>query len=296
MAKRITCYLIGLLLLGWSTTGANHDSARFELQKGFIILSATIDGHTGSFILDSGAPGLVLNSKRFDSTGEDIAMVGSGGQLTGQLVRDRQFQWGAFDMESIDAFTIDLTYLETALDREITGLIGADLFEGYDIYIDYEQRTLHIGDDMCAQKNSDDYVALPLERNDHVLTVNVSYHGRSLRFGIDTGCRSNLISSRLVTAMAPEDIVSGEPIAVVGADQNEVVSRKILISNLEAANSTLEPTEFVSQDLKEMVDATGVQLDGILGHEFFKGSRVWLCKDRKNLYVAKSSFALLALR
>ena len=296
MAQRITCCLIAFLLFAWHPMGANHDSARFELQKGFIILSATIDGRTGSFILDSGAPGLVLNSKRFATRGKDVAMVGSGGSLTGQVVKGKRFEWGSFDMGSIDAFVIDLTYLETSLGREIAGLIGTDLFKGHDILIDYEERTVHIGDDMCGMRDTNEFVALPLERDDHLLTVRIEYRGRSLRFGIDTGSRSNLISTRIVKAMSPKDVASDGPIAVVGADQNPILTEEYIISGLQTVNTDLEPTHFVAQDLSYVKDVTGVNLDGILGHEFFKGSRIWLCKERKNLYVTKSSFELLALR
>lgn len=297
MKRRITCYLIFCLLLVLTTTKAHNDSSSFELRNGFIIVSASLDGVRGNYILDSGAPGLVLNSKRFDHSGEEVQLGGIGGEMSGEIISGHNFIWESFKITSLEAISIDLTYLESAVGESISGLIGMDIFSGRDIMIDYARKQVFIGDQHCCGKaDLENFVALPLVKNDHVLIVKMSYRGTELLFGIDTGSRSNIISRVAADKVFPEDYRRLGSIKLIGADQRETMTEEWLINAFRASNIKMDPIPFVIQDMNPIRKIQEISLDGILGHEFFQESQILIAGDRKTIYVRGNSIPLYVQR
>lgn len=293
MTRKFFCSILACCLIAQTAIKAGHDSASFELQKGFIIIDAIIDGDSGTFILDSGAPGLVLNSRRIDSEGVAIAAKGTGGSIAAQILSDRDFQWSSFDMQNISAISIDLSYLETSLDREITGLVGIDLFKGYDVLIDYGSQTVHIGDAACCAPGSEYATVLPLEIHDHVMTVSMKYGNKTLRFGIDTGSPSNLLCARLLKSFESCDVTELNIVKLVGADQTEITTKKIRLQGLTAEGNALGATDFVLQDMTGL-SRPHLKLHGLLGQNFFGASKVWITKERDHLIIEKTGTSLIA--
>ena len=223
--------MIFCLLLVFTTTEAHNDSSAFELRNGFVIITATLDGVSGSYILDSGAPGLVLNSKRFDLNGQNVELGGVGGKMTGQVVAGHNFMWKSVKLEDVSAVSIDLSYLENAVGVDIAGLIGMDVFRGHDILIDYTSKQVFIGDhSCCSPADLDRYVALPLVKNDHLLIVKMTYRGTDLRFGIDTGSRSNLLSKKASGEIFPEDFRRLGAVKLIGADHRTTPSCSSMVT------------------------------------------------------------------
>jgi hypothetical protein len=277
----------------FTTTEAHNDSSAFELRNGFVIISATLDGDTGHYILDSGAPGLVLNSRRFDLNGTSVELAGVGGSMTGKEVSGHNFTWKSVELDGIDAITIDLGYLEDAVGLDIAGLIGMDVFKGHDILIDYASRHVFIGDhECCSQADVDGFVKLPIVKNDHILTVKMSYRGSELLFGIDTGSKSNLLSKAAAGQIFPEDYRNLGKIKLIGADQRETMTEEWLISAFRASGIPIDPVPYVIQDMTGIDKVQKLGLDGILGHEFFRDSKILISKDRKSLYVKSNAFPL----
>ena len=297
MKRRITCCLVFCLFLVFTTTKAHNDSSSFELRNGFIIVTASLDGVTGSYILDSGAPGLVLNSSRFDLQGETVELGGVGGEMSGQIVSGHDFIWESVVISSLEAISIDLTYLESATGLPLAGLIGMDLFEGRDIMIDYARRQVFVSDqDCCGKADLSNFVPLPLVKNDHVLIVKMSYRGTELLFGIDTGSRSNIISKSAADKVFPEDYRRLDAIKLIGADQRETMTEEWLISAFRASDIDMDPIAFVIQDMDPIRKVQDISMDGILGHEFFQESQIMISGDRKYIYVKSSSIPLYVQR
>jgi hypothetical protein len=265
------------------------------LRNGFVIISATLDGDTGHYILDSGAPGLVLNSQRFDLKGTSIEVAGVGGTTSGMKVTGHSFAWESVEFDGIEAITIDLSYLENAVGLDIAGLVGMDVFQGHDILIDYGSRQVFIGDhNCCSQADVGGFVKLPIVQNDHILTVKMSYRGSELYFGIDTGSKSNLLSKAAASKVFPEDYRNLGKIKLIGADQNEVITEEWLVSAFRASDISIDPIPFVIQDMSSIDKVQNLGLDGILGHEFFRDSKILISKDRKSLYVKSDVIPMYA--
>ena len=68
-----------------STVGKAVAIAPFEMVNGMAVVKATMDGVIGNFILDTGAPGLVINSTENSSTSSYIATSVGGEVEIGEL-------------------------------------------------------------------------------------------------------------------------------------------------------------------------------------------------------------------
>ena len=218
------------------------------------------------------------------------------GKSEASIVRDRDFVWRIVAIEDIEAVSIDLTYLEKALGREIAGLIGFDLFTGYDIIIDYDAHTIALTTDAWQHSYEPDFVRLPLTQHEHILSIEVTYDQRVLRFGIDTGSKSNLLDYCMSALINDEDYVELGPILLTGADQTDTRTKTILIEGLEIGKHNVGPTKFVLADLTPFQEAHGLKLHGILGHPFFENSRLVIDKDRSHVYLSKSVIQAIVSR
>ena len=87
---------------------ASGISGDFELHSGFVVVTAQVDGQAGTYILDSGAPGRVLNARHCRGAKAGIVEVsGTGGTRKAGLVEVRIFQWGNFEKADFEAIVVD---------------------------------------------------------------------------------------------------------------------------------------------------------------------------------------------
>ena len=264
-------------------SGPDHMVAEFELANGFIIVEATVDGHTGAFIFDSGAPGLVLNSTYRTGSGVAIALAGVGGSVSGEIVTPITFALQHLQLENLEALSIDLTYLEEAVQRPIHGLIGLDLFAGYGVMIDYAQQAMRI-----VQSETEGFTAphitLPIEMDGHVPVIILDNAGTQMRFGIDTGSRSNLISQQTVGNIESADYV--KDIELIGADQQVILTSEVNISTLNSQGLCLGELPFVIADLSHTAEVLNAPIDGVLGHNFFQHRQMFINAERTGLLIS----------
>jgi len=255
-----------------------------EIRGGFIVLEANMNGIQGNYILDTGAPGIVLNKKYFAS-GADLRsdqLEGVNGSVQTDIVRDWHFSWNTFQAEGRDAYAIDLTYLEDAVGNRIDGLLGLELFDGYYVLIDYSNESLELWSSIPSVFSRQPTVSLPLESHNHVPFVVLQHGQKSYRFALDSGSKSHLVDqSATKTWGAAVSYLS--PIELVGADQRVMQTSKVEVTGLDAYGISMPPTEFVVTDLSVMERITGFRVDGVLGQPLFDGRYVLIDKDRKYL-------------
>ncbi len=256
--------LFGLLLSPAGSVAATHASP-IDIRGGFIVLMAKVNGVEGTYILDTGAPGLVLNSKyRQGSKALASGLQGLNGDVHTTILPGWTFEWNSYKTSGSDGYAIDLTYLENAADSRIDGLVGLDVFDGYYVLLDYGQRTMELSTTIPEMMARQPSVTLPLEFQDHVPIVLLQHGQRSYRFVLDSGSGSHLIDHAVLTDWNT-DVEVLDPIELVAADQKIVRTMNIEASGLKASGIALPPTQFVVTDLNAIREASGSQIDGILG-------------------------------
>ncbi len=87
-----TLMLILLLLLPFWIFGNEPCSMNFMLKEGIIMVEATVDEKKGIFILDTGAPCLVLNANRFRVKDSKTQLMGASASVPTKEKRVDRFE------------------------------------------------------------------------------------------------------------------------------------------------------------------------------------------------------------
>jgi hypothetical protein len=121
----------------------------FTMAGNLIIIKAKADTIEGNFILDTGAPHLVLNITYFrdykiiQETNEiQTATTGAGASVSRTQIR--QFSIGSIHHRKIDADLTNLGHIENIRGIRILGLIGIDLLKQCEMIIDYERSLIYL--------------------------------------------------------------------------------------------------------------------------------------------------------
>ena len=126
---------------------------RLSSKSGHIITKALINGHTGRFIIDTGASATCINnamSEKFQLESENMnQQIGTAsGSLTPQIAYNNSMQLGDWTDNDCSLLTMDMTFINQALKAErmraIQGLLGADFLIKSKAIIDYSSKKIYL--------------------------------------------------------------------------------------------------------------------------------------------------------
>jgi hypothetical protein len=174
--------------------------APFVLLNHLPVVQATVDGHTGNFILDTGAEVSYLNHHYFAGV---PTTTPSGTGATGALqqtatYRVRHFAWQGFLLRDVRLTATDLTHLGAA---PLLGLLGADLLRQYAVTLDYATRTVVLrGPDEPPLPPP--RLTLPFTQRGHLPVIPVLIAGQTYDLTIDSGASVYHLTRRRRSAAA----------------------------------------------------------------------------------------------
>lgn len=283
---RIVILFFCSVLSGYCMAAVVH-SATVEIRNGFVLLQASVNGKPGIYLLDSGAPGLVLNSTRHSDTrrSKHESLSGVNGQINTTVITRWDFAWHNFSKKGNDAFAIDLSAIESVLGQNLDGLVGMDVFQDYYVLIDYATATLELWTVIPHEFTFHGTMELPLKMIGHIPVVTLTKDGRTLLFVLDTGSTVHLIDRRTLSKWDDDVLFSGE-IYLVGGNQQLTRTQKIETQELLAQGVPLRSTsQFVITDLSEISVLAGTQIDGVLGSPVFSDCRILIDRERSYMRI-----------
>ncbi len=192
------------------STRIQTDSLNFSTAGNLIIIQATVNNQSGHFILDTGAPGLILNSTYFRHLRPLEASVESAG-ITGpahaaEKVLVDNLALGSFDYSRVMADRVNLGHIENSKGIKVLGLIGVGLLRKFEVLIDpvlqmlYLNRALAKGGFSIFQKKvtaGAKPLVLPMQWVNNKALITVKASQAKLSFVLDTGAESNVLDGRL---------------------------------------------------------------------------------------------------
>ncbi len=275
--------------------GINTVIVPFEIVDGLIVVKAKInDSEEENFIVDTGAKGLVLNSKYYksyiDKSKQGVGLNGAISDI-GESIIDTMLI-DELDFMKLSADVVDLNNIELKKKIKVNGLIGYDVLKDYELMFNYYKRYLtfskldakgNIIDAMPHTQNKVDSFNLELARFAPVVEVKINKIAKKML--IDTGSEFNLLNTK------KNDDVLG----------NFTPAKRINISgsegkNIDAIGGRLYRLSLgdrykcgalstVMMDLKNLSKLYGIRLDGILGFEFLSPWIMSINYKKKLLYI-----------
>ena len=244
----------------------------FELDGGIILVEAFIDQQPHTFVLDSGAPGLILNN--FQSNGIKTSITGINGTMTAYDLILKNFSWADKHYPSIAATSMDLSRLESMTKRKISGLIGYDLLKDYELFLDYEKRVMQLQPHRVnIDEESVPLVRFPITFHEHLPVIEAEIAGQKLQLGLDTGAEINVLDQHISAriASAASDVVPYGKIYGVG--NADVPSAQVRVSVTRIRRAAYREMNFVLTDLSGIMDRGMTKIDGILGFPFLSSCK-----------------------
>ena len=242
-----------------------------RIIDGLIITEASVDGKWGNFIVDSGAPGLVLNATTSTENPANCASVNE--VFACSEMRVEEFKWNHIRRIGINALLADLSEIESALGFEIKGLIGFDIFKKEKLFINFSRQEIVFlpKKPTYAESTFKEFAnfvtSFTIEGS--IPVIEYQLNGKKIRLGIDSGAKSNVLDKSIASRQTPDMIMSTEPIELAGVNASVTMSELITLYNEDAPNPFVLKNKFVVADLSHLRDY-GYQIDGLVGPEFFK--------------------------
>lgn len=270
----------------------------FSRAGNLILIRAKADTTTGNFILDTGAPGLVLNITYFRdypaSTSTDEEQSGITGTIT-SVTRTRvgRLGFGCVQTDPLPADLVNLGHLENNKGVRIFGLIGLSVFRQFEMIIDYENNLLHLHRIAKKEasvykhamlKDPSTYTTVPIEIWNHKIVTRTNIAGKKLRLIIDSGAESNLLDSRLPNKVF-EDLEIIKRVQLVGAGQKKVEALYGSLGNLSIGGQNTGRMPFIITNLEKTCLVDNTCIDGILGFDFLSLHKIGFNFVNNKMYI-----------
>jgi len=251
----------------------------FELAGRIIVVQADVNGVAGNYLLDSGAPVIMLNRSYF--TGDEIKTrpidhqmpTGAGGAMSGVEATDKlTLKWGGLEIAGQQGLVADFSHLEKNVGVPIVGLIGYAALEPFQVQFDYQQQELALlrlneDNQPVAEINNDSPEAvIDIEMAGHVPFIPVTIGGQDLKMGIDSGAEGAMLFTQWQAPLKQhyEFIRRDE---MKGGDTHTQMGDVVLVKRMQMNNLNYDNMTFRFNDIGGEAGHTP-PFDGLLGYEF----------------------------
>jgi hypothetical protein len=243
-----------------------------------IIIEAQVDSLEGNFILDTGAPYLVLNTTYFRDAPkiDDQEAGGINGASSGTfttVVHD--FSILDLHYSKLTADVTDLSALENGRHIKILGLLGTRLFSKLAITVDLFHNVLYIHklDEDGNIQHGDQLFEHPQLKTSFRYMRDVIYlkgaiDDKVMWFAFDTGAEVNLLdyshSKKMISSM---QVINRSKLTGIGGSGFEIINAKF--DKLVIGDQLFLNNRILITNLEKMGSFYGQSVDGILGYDFF---------------------------
>ncbi|MEP6646145.1 MAG: aspartyl protease family protein, partial [Saprospiraceae bacterium] len=250
-------------------------------------------GEKGNFIFDTGSERLVLNQQYFKTNATDKTVVSAGNtglvafateMMIDTLLIDQLF------IPDLKAHVIDLSHIELKKNTRIIGILGFDVFEEFEVFIDFQNSRIMLsrldknGIRMDSIRNYEmPNDSLRFELNRHVISVIATLNNVKLNLMLDSGAELNLID-RKVSRHVLDSFTVIKRVNLIGMGKKQVEVLAGSLRGLKVGNEKCSSMNTLLTSLDDINRNFGLSLDGVLGYEFLSTRRVLINYKKRKLY------------
>lgn len=249
-----------------------------------IIIKGTINGKDCNLIWDSGAKRSILNSDYLTDlkTKQGSANIGGvNAQTTSGIATADSINLNVSGITTENATFIikSLKHLESnGAEMPIAGLIGMDMFGGYDIIYDYDTKKLTLIDSYAQIRlQGNPILTVPYSQfaSDYLPCIKVNMGGKEIELGIDCGAGANLIQEN-----ALPDGVSFETSTLTGISGN-TTEQKLGDIDFTIGDVSFAKQPFVVGDISHL----NLGIEGLLGYPFLSSHKMMFKNSTRELII-----------
>jgi len=254
----------------------------FHLVSRLIIVEAKIDSQSGYFILDTGAPDLLMNRQYFKRKGKNLPFIEMNGQSVMSTQVTINFQLGKTKAKNRTVSALDLSALEQTTKLPIMGIIGFQQLKKYELLFDYEKKTICFfrlnrkGERLSSSfyPQLSPIIKIPFRWKGHLPVIPIKQGITELYFGIDSGAGINLID-RKKEHFLTENEPNVRLVKLLSLGKKSINTQRKVIENGTIGFYALLPMKTLACHLRAINNhLAGKKIDGIIGYEFLSQQKV----------------------
>ncbi len=265
----------------------------FTQMGRLIVVKAKIDEIERDFILDSGAPFTIINSKYINEKEQETMSLTKG-------VNGKNISGMDIDTLNVDFYGIrtnqqahvisDISHLEKD-STKIYGLIGYNFIKEYDILFDYENKTITLikpdyfetyQTNLIESKSKIKTVSFIL-RN-HIPIIPAIISNNIYNMGIDCGAEANLLDNKYYINVI-NSLEKVETNTLLGASKDKQEVKSAILKDFYIGGFLYEKTKFIFTDISHLNKNKNKVIDGLLGYEFLSKQLTLLSYKRKEIII-----------
>jgi hypothetical protein len=272
----------------------------FNRVGNLIVVKARVDTMEGNFILDTGAPHLVLNATYFrdypiemHQDGQQTSIAGQGDFIYKTKVRELAF--GAMNFYQLEADVTNLGNIENAKGLKVLGLLGLALFRQCELIIDFENNQIHlhrIGKKEASiykhdmLKDTSLYQVFPVSFVNNRMITTTEVAGKKLKLVIDCAAESNILDSRL-----PDKILSlvtiNRRVKLTAPGDRKVDALYGSLASMKMGTRPIENLPVIIINLEYTCFNDGSCVNGVLGVDFLSQHKIGFNFVQRKMYIWK---------
>lgn len=270
----------------------NLFSVSFKLIAKMIFAEATVDGQTGYFIVDTGAPELILNKSYFNSQRGAHTIQDARGYSANLQTTFVSFSLAAIHIKNKRAFVADLKHLERDRHIKILGVIGQSVFKNHELILDYDSKELiFIKLDKKGNRLSiSPFYSEPARKiafklNGHLPCIEAAIGGTFFTIGIDSGAGLNVLDVRFQEQLAPycSDFRQAN---IQSFSRLKTSSKAALLESVELEEMKYPAMRTAFREVDALSKGLGPgKVHGLFGYEFLRHYTISINYKKKELSI-----------
>lgn len=284
------------LLVFWTSTtvfGLTDTITTLPFVKldNLIIVEAEVHGRKGNFILDTGTPGLWLNTRHF----EDASGLSSSNMVAGINGRARNVGILLTDLKmpgvkkGVEALVVDLTGIEERKGIQLLGLIGQSVFKNHELLFDLRNYRIQMiplnrKGKRIVEPDAAPAYEIPFKMKGHIPFFPVEIDDLELFMGFDTGAECNIIDPKFLDQIQVESGFNRQANVTSGWKNQKTVAYRV--ADLKITSRPCKPMFTIFSSMKTINDRLyGMDLDGLIGMEWLNQQKLSINFKKKVFYI-----------
>lgn len=261
--------------------------------QNLFLIEARVDSLVGNFILDTGAPHLVLNKTYFpggrmaEGNAASYGITGGGNTVLNTTIDSLVLQEMFYT--NVDADIVNLGHLEDARGVKILGLLGTSLFKEVEMEIDLQHNLLIlykldkegnriVGYNRLAQPD----LNVPIDIVNNIIFMDVYAAEKKLRFCLDTGAERNVLSNMVSNKVLKHfTLTTNGSLAGSGGNNQLVLNGQM--DSVVIGGKSFVAMPFILTNLNYLQLVYETTINGILGYDYLSKGIVTINQKKKQL-------------
>lgn len=261
-------------------------NTNLQVVKGMILVQASVNHKKGLFLLDTGAPSLIVNA--YGRKHKNYIGAGACGNINGKWELQRHFKFEGIHLKKVVAISANIRNLELNAGKPLEGLIGYDLIKKYELFLDFRQNRFKLNKKKQSTFSSGGkpLLTIPFTLVGHMPVIKTKIGKRNFYLGVDTGASVNVLKTNKLRRVMDDLANDFTKTTLIGVGKTKLERKSAEIKVATIRKMDFHNMKFLFTDIN-LNNHPKFDLDGLLGFPFFEGSVISIDYTRNKIFIWK---------